>query len=278
MAHLEQSRQAWEEYAEAYDSALTPTTSRAAEKALEAAGVRRGDRLLDVAAGGGALSIPAARMGAEVLAVDYSRAMVDLLRQKAQRLGLTNLTAEYMDGTALDLEDDTFDFACSQLGIMLFPDRARGLSQLTRVVRPGGRGVMVSLGPPERVRVLTIFFEALTRAVPGFETPKDSPLFSLANPDILKNEMQGAGLQDVGVTRIEIPVVVESAEDLWLMITAGAPAIAGLLRSVPDERQEEAKAELSKILAAHGGEGETAVLPMAFNVGIGVKANAQGRT
>ena len=77
-------------------------------------------------------------MGAKVLAVDFSTAMVELLSQKTQRLGLTNLQSRVMDGTALDLEDASFDVVGSQFGVMLFPDRAAGLSEMARATRPGG--------------------------------------------------------------------------------------------------------------------------------------------
>jgi len=64
--------------------------------------VRAGEDLLDVAAGPGALSLPAARLGAKVLSVDFSPAMVDLIQQRARGEGLENLTARVMDGTALE--------------------------------------------------------------------------------------------------------------------------------------------------------------------------------
>jgi cyclopropane fatty-acyl-phospholipid synthase-like methyltransferase len=61
MANLEQMREAWDRYAVGYDEAITPLSMRVAEDALRIAGVEPGTRLLDIAAGGGALSIPAAR-------------------------------------------------------------------------------------------------------------------------------------------------------------------------------------------------------------------------
>ncbi len=193
MTNLEQTRQAWEECAETYDRALTDADMRAAERALRLSNVGPGLRLLDIAAGPGALSIPAARLGADVLAIDYSRAMVELLHRKAAALHLSNLRTQLMDGTALALDDESVDIACSELGVMLFPDRAKGLGEMARVVKPGGKGVMVVLDPPRQVPAVSLVFEAMQKAMPGFTAPVNSPLFCLQDPDVLKREMQQAG-------------------------------------------------------------------------------------
>ncbi len=270
MANLEQMREAWEACAEAYDRALTATDMRAAEEALRLAGVRAGMRFLDIAAGPGALSIPAARLGADVLAVDYSHAMVELLNRKATKSGLSNLRTRWMDGTALELADDTFEVAGSELGIMLFPDRARGLREMARVVVPGGKGLMVVLGPLERVQAVSIFFEAMARAVPGFTPPANSPLFCLQDLDTLGREMQNAGFGQIQTQSFESSLVVDSAEDLWETILAGAPAIAGLMRQVPGERQRAVRAALIEIARSRFGTGRIS-LPIGFNIGVGTK-------
>ncbi|HKK07616.1 MAG TPA: class I SAM-dependent methyltransferase, partial [Gemmatimonadota bacterium] len=113
MPSPEQTRGAWEASADAYDRLLTATDTQAAEEALRRAGVGAGDRLLDIAAGGGALAVPAASLGAEVLAVDFSEAMVELLRRRAERLGLSNLSVRVMNGMELELADGSFDVAGS---------------------------------------------------------------------------------------------------------------------------------------------------------------------
>ena len=121
-----------------------------ANEALRRAGVP-GMRFLDVACGSGALSIPAARLGARVTGTDLSPSMVERLTARALAEGLPNLEGRVMDGHALDLEDDSFDASGSQFGVMLFPDLPRGLSELARVTRWGGRVVIVAYGPPGEV-------------------------------------------------------------------------------------------------------------------------------
>jgi len=154
MTAPEQSRDAWDRFAAGYDEAITPFGMGIAEDALRRVDIRPGMRLIDVAAGGGALSIPAARLGAQVLAIDFSPAMVGRLDARIREGGLSNLETRVMDGHALELEDDTFDITASQFGIMLFPDRPRALAELARVTRPGGRALMVVFGPPPYVEAL----------------------------------------------------------------------------------------------------------------------------
>jgi ubiquinone/menaquinone biosynthesis C-methylase UbiE len=154
MTTLEQMRDAWDKFASGYDEAITPFSMRIAEDALRQVDIRPGMRFLDVAAGGGALSIPAARLGAQVLATDFSAAMVGRLKARAREEGLSNLESRVMDGHGLELEDNTFDISGSQFGIMLFPDRPRALGELARVTKPGGQALMVVFGPPRTLKPL----------------------------------------------------------------------------------------------------------------------------
>ena len=85
------TRAAWDAIAPDFDRTNTPTQMAVAMEGLRRAGVRAGMRFLDVAAGSGALSIPAARLGADVLATDRSPAMLELLRDRARSEGLSAL-------------------------------------------------------------------------------------------------------------------------------------------------------------------------------------------
>ena len=122
----EATQAAWDKVAAGYDEFVTPTHFGLGAEALRRADLRPGMRFLDVAAGSGAVSIAAARLGATVLSVDISPVMVERLKARARKEGL-NLEARVMDGHALDLENDTFDMVASEFGVMLFPDLPRGL-------------------------------------------------------------------------------------------------------------------------------------------------------
>ena len=108
----------WDEIAPGYDRTNTPTQMRIAGEGLRRAGLRAGMRFLDVAAGSGALSIPAARLGARVVATDLSPVMLELLGARAREEGL-DIEARVMDAHDLQLDDESFDLAGSQFGVML---------------------------------------------------------------------------------------------------------------------------------------------------------------
>src|SRR5919205_2914761 len=127
---LEEIRGAWDTIAAGYDEFVTPTHMWLANEGLRRAGLRSGMGFLDVAAGSGALSIPAARLGAQVLSTDTSPIMLERLEARARKEGLSNLETRVMDGHALELEDNTFDLSGAQFGVMLFPDMLRGISEM----------------------------------------------------------------------------------------------------------------------------------------------------
>lgn len=98
---------------------------------VEEAGIRRGDRVLDVACGGGAVALPARAAGADVTAIDLAPEMVERCRAEG-------LDARVMDGEQLEFEDGSFDAVLSGFGVFFFPDHERAFSEFHRVLRPGG--------------------------------------------------------------------------------------------------------------------------------------------
>jgi 2-polyprenyl-3-methyl-5-hydroxy-6-metoxy-1,4-benzoquinol methylase len=84
MQAQEQTGNGWDEIAVGYDEFVTPSHISLAEEALRLVDLRAGMRLLDVAAGSGALSLPAARLGAQVVATDISPAMIARLNERVR--------------------------------------------------------------------------------------------------------------------------------------------------------------------------------------------------
>ena len=138
--------EAWDAIAAAYDEFVAPGEEPIAQAGLSHAGLEAGDRFLDVAAGSGGLSLPAARRGAQVLATDWSPAMIERFRARVREEGLSNAESRVMDVHALDIEDDTFDVTGSQFGVMLVPNQPLALREMVRVTRPGGRVLLIAYG------------------------------------------------------------------------------------------------------------------------------------
>ena len=117
-----------------------------AEHLAEAAGLRPGDRVLDVATGSGNAALAAARYGCEVTGIDYVPELLERGQARAAAEGLEVTFAEG-DAEALDFPDASFDAVLSCLGVMFAPDQERAAAELVRVCRPGGTIGLVNWTP-----------------------------------------------------------------------------------------------------------------------------------
>jgi ubiquinone/menaquinone biosynthesis C-methylase UbiE len=270
----EDTQAAWDGIAAGYDDFVTPTHMWLGNEALRRAGLRPGMRFLDVAAGSGALSIPAARLGAEVLATDLSPAMIARLRARALAEGFDALRAEVMDGHALELEDDAFDLVGSQFGVMLFPDLPRGLAEMARVARPGGRVLLVAYGPPQEVEFLGFFLTAMQTAVPGFAGPPMDPPplpFQVADPEVLRRALATAGLEEARVETVVETLEFESGTQMWDWLLNSNPIAGGLITGTREAQRAVAKETLDALVRERANGRRAAVLTNPVHIGTGSK-------
>ena len=283
MAHLSEKaadpstevRDAWNRIADGYDTFVTPSHMWLAGEGLQRAGLRSGMRLLDVAAGSGALSLPAARLGARVLATDMSPVMLQRLAARAGQEEL-DLETRVMDGHALKLEDDSFDIAGSQFGVMLFPDMPLGISEMARVVKPGGQVLMNVYGAPEKIEFFGFFVHAIQAAVPSFTGPPMDPPplpFQLQDPEKLRQELGKAGLKNIRVETIIEKLAFQSGQHLWDWLTNSNPIVGTVLAelSLTNEQRAVVQRALDDMVRKRSGGSGPAVLTNPINIGIGTK-------
>jgi ubiquinone/menaquinone biosynthesis C-methylase UbiE len=271
----EQTRAAWDKIAPGYDEFVTATHMEVGNEGLRHAGLRSGMRFLDVAAGSGALSIPAARLGAHVLATDQAPVMIERLTARARRDGL-DVETRVMDGHALELDNESFDMAGSQFGVMLFPDMPKGISEMARVVRPGGRVLMIVLGDPRKVEFFVFFVRAIQSVRPDFTGPPMDPPplpFQLQDPEKLRRELAAAGLRDVKVETTTESLEFLTGKELWDWLVSSNPIaemVLGGLNLTSDERGMIRQA-LERMVRERAGGSGPAVLTSPINIGIGTK-------
>lgn len=272
---LEKTRAAWDNIAPGYDEFVSPTHMWLGNEGLCRANLRPGMRFLDVAAGAGALSIPAARLGAQVLSVDISPTMLDRLKSRARKERLT-VETRVMDGHVLELDDNTFDISGSQFGVMLFPDMPRALREMVRVTKPDGRVLMNVYGPPQKIEFFAFFVAAIQTAVPGFTGPPMDPLplpFQLQNPEKLRQEMTNAGLKDVRVETITEKLEFQSGKQLWDWLVNSNPIAEQILGelSLTMDQITLVRQALDRMVQERSGGTGTAILTNPINIGIGTK-------
>src|ERR1700733_19612 len=176
-------------------------------RAADLARLSPGAHALDGATGTGDLAFElATRVGpeGEVIGVDFAERMLEVARHKAAGLGAP---VRFETGNALGLEypDDHFDAATVGFGARNFSNLERGLAEMTRVVRPGGRVVVLEITTPRRPPLSTFFELWFDRAVPALGRLVDQQAYSylptsvrrFPGPEALAATMWGCGLRDI---------------------------------------------------------------------------------
>jgi demethylmenaquinone methyltransferase / 2-methoxy-6-polyprenyl-1,4-benzoquinol methylase len=179
-------------------------------RAADLAALKPGDRALDVATGTGDLALELTRRvapGGEVVATDFSEQMLVLAREKAAAHPPgPRIRFEAANALALPYEDAEFDAATVGFGARNFSDLGRGLAEMARVVRPGGRVVVLEITTPRRPPLSTFFELWFDRAVPALgRLAGDRAAYSylpssvrrFPGPERLAGIMWGCGLREV---------------------------------------------------------------------------------
>jgi SAM-dependent methyltransferase len=146
------------DYPSMVETFLTPLGPRL----VEAAGIGSGQRVLDVAAGTGNASIPAAQAGAEVVASDLTPELFDAGRARAEAEGVELEWVE-ADAHGLPFEDGSFDVVISSIGVMFAPFHQTAADELVRVCKPGGTIGLLSWTPEGMIGAL---FRAMGQFMP----------------------------------------------------------------------------------------------------------------
>jgi demethylmenaquinone methyltransferase/2-methoxy-6-polyprenyl-1,4-benzoquinol methylase len=171
------------------------------ERAVDLAAVGRGSRALDVATGTGDLAIELARRGVDVVGTDFSDEMLRVARRKAPELRW-----EHANALELPYDDDAFDAATVGFGARNFSDLDRGLAEMARVVRPGGRVVVLEITTPTRPPLSTFYGFWFDRVVPALgRLAGDSAAYEylpssvkrFPGPEELAAAMERAGLERI---------------------------------------------------------------------------------
>jgi ubiquinone/menaquinone biosynthesis C-methylase UbiE len=265
--------EAWDAIAEGYDRHVAPQERELASEALRLVGLAPGDRFLDVAAGTGGLSLPAARSGASVLAADWSPAMIERFEARARVEGLT-VEGRVMDCHALDLPADTFDVTGSQFGVMLVPDQPQALREMVRVTKPGGRVLLIAYGSPAELEFLQFFVAALEAVAPDFPGIPDDPPpreFQVSEPEVLRRRLRDVGLINVRVERTAERATFGSGQEMWDWVLNGNPIPGMLVADLTEEQQSRVRQVLDGMLRERAAGSGKAVITNAVNIGIGTK-------
>jgi ubiquinone/menaquinone biosynthesis C-methylase UbiE len=241
----------WNDHVVLYEEVFEPLSLAFAREANARLALRPGERVLDVAAGTGGAALAMAETGARVTAIDASPGMVERIGRRARSARLA-IDARVMDGEALGFPDTSFDAALSVFGVILFPDAAKGLAEMRRVVSSGGRMAVVTWTQPHRYELAGTLREAIQALGADTSAPDALPAqLRFVERDGFRQLFGQAGLHDVDIEAIETHVIVPSAR--WLADRIQfAPGMDAWVSRLGKRRSDVLEAFAARLEAAQG--------------------------
>ncbi|HWX61234.1 class I SAM-dependent methyltransferase [Bradyrhizobium sp.] len=204
-----------------YEQLMGRWSQRLAPLFIDFAGVDEGEKILDVGCGTGSLTLALARAAglSEIVAIDYSPVFVE---EAMRRTTDTRIKVQQADACALPFESGTFDRALALLVLHFVPDAGKAVTEMRRVVRPGGviaAAVWDHLGGMPGMRMMVDTVAALGE--PGRQLRARYCFQPMMQPGEMKQTFVERGLVDVTEVQLMIRMDYLSFDDYWAPIAAG---------------------------------------------------------
>jgi len=251
-------------------------TRGATEAILEAARLRPGMRVLDLASGVGdpALSIAAeVAPSGRVTATDLGRGMMSLAEELARKRGIPNIEFREASAESLPFPGESYDVLTCRFGIMFFPDLAKALRECFRVLKPGARAAFVAWGKREQP-FFTTTAGIILKYVPVPPPPPDPDgpsLFMFGERDRLRRGLEAAGLSNVHEEyRIVAGRWPLSVEEYWEQFREVAAPFRPLIEQLTPEKMAQAKSEIFTALKKFWN-GKELNMPLEIVIGAGTR-------
>jgi SAM-dependent methyltransferase len=189
-------RQRHDKLAPTYQDFFSPVTALAISPLLNAAQVRPGATLLDVATGPGSLALEATKLGMICTGVDLSPGMIQLAEKSNPAVAFRVADVEH-----LPFADASFDAVVCNFGLGHFPYPEASVAECVRVLKPGDRVALSWWDDPSKQRIQGLFREAIAEigAAPPADVPQGRAIYRFADTNEFRNLLEGANLTDVGI-------------------------------------------------------------------------------
>ena len=225
------------------------------KRLVEFAGLKVGNKVLDVAAGRGASLFSAAELvgkKGEVIGIDLAEGMVEATRNEIETRGIVNASIILMDAEQLEFESETFDVVLCGFALFFFPDLERALHEFYRVLKPDGTLSTTTFGEGE---FHLSWYEPLLEK---YNLARDIPVTEALNhPETLQLALTKGGFDEVGISRESFDSIYQDEEDWWSHLWNTADRMP--LESLREEELDSLKREAFDGIQALKGNNEIRV-------------------
>jgi len=261
-------RYGWDKAADYYDDSWKAQLKRAQDKLLEMVDLKPGEKVVETSCGTGLVTNRAAKQvgsDGEVFATDISDKMVEIAKAGAEKLSQKNITFLQMDAEVLKFEDNSFDAAICALGLMYFPFPVKGLQEMHRVLKPGGRVAVAIWGERKNCGWADIF-----PIVDQFVASEVCPMFfQQGTGNTLEQSMKTAGFRNIKTIRFHQKLIFKNDEHALTAAFSGGP-VALAYRKFDEKTKENVHKEYLHSISGFRQNGRYEI-PGEFVVSSGVK-------
>ncbi len=257
-----EQREAWNDAAAGWQK-WWPSFERAAQRVsdrlVELAGIKPGDRVLDIATGNGEPAVTAARRvgpSGRVVGVDQSTGMLRIARERAASIGLANIEFIESDAEKLALPERSFDAVICRWGLMFMPDLDATLKRLHGLTRPGGGFATAVWASRDKVPLISAGTDVI-RKITNQPPPPPGTLepCRLADTSILNAALAAAGYRQIHIEPLTVRFEFESPETAarFRGDVGGARAMLERLDAATRERARDAMVQIARSYADAAG-------------------------
>lgn len=261
----------WETISRGYEQHFAPLTRQSITALLDLAEVGTGVSVLDVCCGPGMISGAAIDRGAKASGIDFSSEAVNIARSNVGN-------AEFWEGDAqsLPFDDDSFDATVCGFGIIHVPDPQGVLTEMHRVLRPGGRVSVSVWEAPSQDNGFGLLFGAIKKhADMEVPIPHGPDFFQFSDRNRLGSALQNTGFRETSVDRVDQVWELNAATGLITSIMEGAVRARGLIMAQSDEIKELIFREVAEGMENYRSPGGSYRVPMPALIGSAAKQGAE---
>ena len=255
----------WEKQAAGYEDFFGQVTTRLVDPLLDAAEIRTGERVLDVATGPGYVAAAAAERGAVTIGLDNAEAMLSRARRRLPQIEFRRGSVE-----ALPFPDGSFDAVVGNFILLHLGRPEQAAAEFVRVLVPGGRVALTVWDVPEKARLLGVIVDAVAaaEATPPAEIPVGPPIFRFADDREFDRLLRDQGLEDIEVRTIAFSHAAPSPDDLWRGLLGGTVRTSALIVRQSEDVQRKIRAAFDRIVQPYQ-VGDRLEIPVSVKLAAG---------